>query len=32
MENYSYGQNGLRAIFYYYTYDNQRYAQMLLRF
>ena len=33
-EQYAYGQNGLvdslRAIFNYYTYDKQRYAQMLL--
>ena len=35
-EQYSYGQNGLvdslRAIFNDYTFDNKRYAQMLLRF
>ena len=33
---YSYGQNGLvdslRAIFNDFTFENQRYAQMLLRF
>ena len=35
-EQYSYGQNGLvdylRTIFNDYTFDNKRYAQMLLRF
>ena len=35
-EHHSYGQNGvvdsLRAIFNDYTFDNKRYAQMLLRF
>ena len=35
-EQYSYGQNGLvdslRNIFNDYTFDNKRYAQMLLRF
>ena len=35
-EQYSYGQNGLvdslRAIFNDFTFENQRYAQMLLRF